>query len=71
MESKKNQKEEEKEEVKGSEEQHHHSHPELEQDHIPASEHEFPSYGHAQTDFVTRNHGRSSHRMTDHEPGGF
>lgn len=47
----------------------HHRH--IEQEHIPASEHSFPSYGHATTDFVTRTHGRSSHRMIDHEPGTF
>lgn len=47
----------------------HHRH--LEQEHIPASEHEFPSFGHASTDFVTRNHNRTTHRMIDHEPGAF
>jgi len=35
----------------------------------PPKPHEFPSFGIAETDFVTRNHGRKTGRMIDHEPG--
>jgi hypothetical protein len=35
----------------------------------PPNPHPFPSVGIAETDFVTRNHGRSTGRMIDHEPG--
>lgn len=36
---------------------------------IPPKPHEFPTFGIAETDFVTRDHGRSTGRMIDHEPG--
>lgn len=35
----------------------------------PPRTHEFPSEGNAQTDFASRNHGRSTGRMVGHEPG--
>lgn len=35
----------------------------------PPKPHEFPSIGIAETDFVTRDHGRTTGRMIDHEPG--
>ena len=35
----------------------------------PPNSHPFPSFGIAETDFVTRDHGRSTGRMIDHEPG--
>ncbi|QQL50786.1 hypothetical protein [Mucilaginibacter ginkgonis] len=35
----------------------------------PPEPHEFPSVGHAKTDFETRNHGRTTGRMVGHEPG--
>jgi len=35
----------------------------------PPNPHPFPSVGIAETDFVTRTHGRSTGRMIDHEPG--
>ena len=36
---------------------------------IPATPHEFPTFGIAETDFTTRDHGRTTGRMIDHEPG--
>ena len=33
------------------------------------NQHEFPSTGAAQTDFVSRPHGRTTGRMVGHEPG--
>ncbi len=38
-------------------------------DATPPTPHEFPSYGNAQTDFASRNQGRSTGRMVGHEPG--
>ncbi len=35
----------------------------------PPVPHEFPSFGNAKTDFVSRDHGRTTGRMIDHEPG--
>jgi hypothetical protein len=35
----------------------------------PPNQHEFPSVGSPKTDFVTRNHGRTTGRMVGHEPG--
>ena len=35
----------------------------------PPTPHEFPSVGAAQTDFVSRPHGRTTGRMVGHEPG--
>jgi hypothetical protein len=35
----------------------------------PPTPHEFPSVGNAQTDFVSRPHGRTTGRMVGHEPG--
>jgi len=35
----------------------------------PPNPHPFPSFGIAETDFVTRDQGRSTGRMIDHEPG--
>ena len=35
----------------------------------PPASHEFPSVGNAQTDFVSRDHGRTTGRMVGHEPG--
>lgn len=35
----------------------------------PPNQHEFPSVGRAETDFVSRNHGRTTGRMVGHEPG--
>ncbi|MDB5008887.1 MAG: hypothetical protein JWQ84_18 [Mucilaginibacter sp.] len=35
----------------------------------PPAPHEFPSYGNAETDFTPGNHGRTTGRMIDHEPG--
>lgn len=49
-------------------EMHHHTYLEGEN---PNPDHEFPSVGHVKTDFVSRDHGRTSHRMIDHEPGSF
>ncbi len=35
----------------------------------PPETHEFPSVGIAETDFVSRPHGRTTGRMVGHEPG--
>ncbi len=35
----------------------------------PPTPHEFPSVGHAKTDFESRSHGRTTGRMVGHEPG--
>ena len=35
----------------------------------PPRHHEFPSYGIAKTDFVSRKQGRTTGRMIGHEPG--
>ncbi|BAU55282.1 hypothetical protein [Mucilaginibacter gotjawali] len=35
----------------------------------PPRPHEFPSYGNAKTDFVSRKQGRTTGRMIGHEPG--
>jgi hypothetical protein len=35
----------------------------------PPATREFPSVGIAETDFVTRDHGRTTGRMVGHEPG--
>jgi hypothetical protein len=35
----------------------------------PPNPHEFPSVGIAETDFLPSNHGRTTGRMIDHEPG--
>jgi len=35
----------------------------------PPNPHPFPSVGIAETDFVTHDHGRTTGRMIDHEPG--
>ncbi|CAN5284774.1 hypothetical protein BH09BAC6_BH09BAC6_30580 [soil metagenome] len=35
----------------------------------PPNQHEFPSTGPAKTDFVSRDHGRTTGRMVGHEPG--
>ena len=35
----------------------------------PPNQHEFPSTGHATTDFKPSNHGRTTGRMVGHEPG--
>jgi hypothetical protein len=35
----------------------------------PPKPHEFPSVGNAATDFRPDNHGRTTGRMIDHEPG--
>ena len=35
----------------------------------PPKQHEFPSFGNAQTDFKPSNHGRTTGRMVGHEPG--
>jgi hypothetical protein len=39
------------------------------EDVTPPTPHEFPSVGHAKTDFESRPHGRTTGRMTGHEPG--
>jgi hypothetical protein len=36
---------------------------------IPATPHEFPTFGIAETDFAPSDHGRTTGRMIDHEPG--
>jgi hypothetical protein len=35
----------------------------------PPKPHEFPSFGHAKTDFVSRKPGRATGRMIGYEPG--
>jgi hypothetical protein len=35
----------------------------------PPKPHEFPSFGNAKTDFVSRKQGRTTGRMIGHEPG--
>ncbi len=41
-----------------------------EHDVTPPTPHEFPSFGNAETDFVSAGrHGRTTGRMIDHEPG--
>ncbi len=35
----------------------------------PPTPHEFPSVGHAKTNFESRPHGRTTGRMVGHEPG--
>ncbi|HAL82194.1 MAG TPA: hypothetical protein DCO83_08135 [Mucilaginibacter sp.] len=41
-----------------------------EHDVTPPNPHEFPSFGNAETDFVSAGrHGRKTGRMIDHEPG--
>ena len=41
-----------------------------EHDVTPPNPHEFPSFGNAETDFVSAGkHGRTTGRMIDHEPG--
>jgi len=41
-----------------------------ERDVTPPRAHEFPSFGNAETDFVSAGrHGRKTGRMMDHEPG--
>ena len=39
------------------------------QDLTPPKPHPFPSFGIAETDFVTRDNGRTTGRMIDDEPG--
>ena len=36
---------------------------------IPPKPHEFPTFGIAETDFQPSDHGRTTGRMIDHEPG--
>ncbi len=40
-----------------------------EEDVTPPTPHEFPSFGNAETDFVSKPYGRTTGRMIGHEPG--
>ncbi|QEM03745.1 hypothetical protein DIU31_009555 [Mucilaginibacter rubeus] len=63
-------KKKEKKTVAEAPEGHDHHETYLEEE-MPNPDHEFPGVGRVVGDFVTRDHGRSSHRMIDHEPGIF